>query len=665
MLRAEIQALRALAVALVVVFHLWPAVLPGGFIGVDVFFVISGFLITSLLLREIDRTGRISLPGFWARRARRILPAALVTLAVCAVATIVWVPLNDWPQFFAELRASTAYVQNWRLAATAVDYFAAAASVHSPVQHFWSLSVEEQFYLVWPVLLLGACARRWSVGLVMAALTLLSLGYSIRTTAANPAAAYFITPTRAWEFGAGGLLAWAPARARPSAVLSAAGLGAIVAAAFAYTVETPFPGAAALLPVLGTVAAVRAGAPTRALGFAPVQFLGGISYSAYLWHWPLLTLAPFVTGREVHTDTRIVILMLTVLLAWLSKILIEDPVRAARFLTRRRASFTLAVAGAATAGVIAVTAQASLHVQNQIRASRQVSQRILSAHPHCFGAAAMDPDRPCVNPRLRLSVVPTPIEARTLPNAPCRRIGTMHGKKVCEFGVTAARATDTVALVGDSHAGMWRVALDVVARAHRWRGVHMGHASCPLSVAVRDIPEPNRSSCTAWRRLVFKWFAAHPEAGTLFVSELSGGRGVLRRPGQSPLAAEIAGYTSAWKSLPPTVKHIVVIRDTPKADPGTADCIQRAIARRRPAGTACAMRRSGALDQDPAAVAAARMRSSRVQILDMTRYLCDRSRCFPVIGGALVYKDTTHMLGPFATTLGPYAQRELDRLIGS
>src|SRR5436190_11967198 len=213
--RPEIQALRAAAVSLVVVYHFWPALLPGGFVGVDVFFAISGFLITSLLLREVDRTGTVSMTAFWARRARRILPPALVVLLFCAVATIVFVPLNYWQQFFGEMRASTTYGQNWHLASAAVDYFSSSNPV-SPVEHFWSLSAEEQFYLVWPVLIvLVATARRVrrlgfgrrSIGIVMALLTVLSLAYGVYSTATDPAAAYFVTPSRAWEFGAGGLLA--------------------------------------------------------------------------------------------------------------------------------------------------------------------------------------------------------------------------------------------------------------------------------------------------------------------------------------------------------------------------------------------------------------------------------------------------------------------------
>src|SRR3954471_5225303 len=156
-LRPEVQALRAAAVSLVVVYHFWPSVLTGGFVGVDVFFAISGFLITSQLLREVDRTGSISMPAFWARRARRILPPALMVLLFCAVATIVFVPLNYWQQFFAEMRASTTYGQNWHLASAAVDYFS-AENAPSPVEHFWSLSAEEQFYMVWPLVILLVAA---------------------------------------------------------------------------------------------------------------------------------------------------------------------------------------------------------------------------------------------------------------------------------------------------------------------------------------------------------------------------------------------------------------------------------------------------------------------------------------------------------------------------
>jgi peptidoglycan/LPS O-acetylase OafA/YrhL len=658
-LRPEIQALRALAVSLVVVFHLWPAALPGGFIGVDVFFVISGFLITALLLREIDGTGTVSLSRFWARRARRILPAALFTLLCCLVATIVLVPINLWPQLLGELLASTAYVQNWHLASQTVDYFAVAERTESPVQHFWSLALEEQFYLVWPVLLWLVAPRRRVLMAVGAGVTTASVIYALVATSANPAAAYFLTPARAWEFGAGALLALAGDRARPSPALCRLGLAMIVAGALAITAKTPFPGWAAFVPVLGAVAVIRARAATPVLAWRPVQFLGDISYSVYLWHWPLLVFAPYVIGAEPDALSRTVILMLTLLLAWLSKRAIEDPVRGAPL----RPSRTFAVAGAATLLLIVPIAGSAAHVDEQRRDAEQLTQAVLAAQPACFGAAAMDPELDCENPQLRLSVVPTPIEARTMAMGPCRDIKPMLGKRVCEFGVPASEAQAGVALVGDSHAGMWRVVLDSIATTRRWHGTHMGHASCPLSLAVRDIPEPSRSSCNRWRKLVFSWFRARPEVTTLFVAQLSGGSGVLKRRGQSQLDAQIKGYQRAWADLPPTVTRIVVIRDTPKVERGTASCVQRSMDARRPAGPACAVPRREAIDRDPAADAAARLDSPRVATIDLNRFLCDTRRCHPVIGGALVYKDTTHLLEPFMRSLTPYFQRELEPLV--
>ena len=263
--RPEIQALRAIAVALVVVFHVWPAVLRGGFVGVDVFFVISGFLITTQLLREVDRSGRVSLAGFWARRARRLLPAALVTLLACAVATIVFVPRLYWEQFLTEIGASTAYVQNWQLAQDAVDYMARGDRA-SPVQHFWSLSVEEQFYLLWPLLILGAA---WLAGrgrgkrvAIFArprpghrreprVLARRDRAHPGRRLLRHAHARVGVRPRRAARVPRRREPA---ARGRARAVLSWAGIAAILAAAIVFGAATAFPGSAALC---------RSSAPSR------------------------------------------------------------------------------------------------------------------------------------------------------------------------------------------------------------------------------------------------------------------------------------------------------------------------------------------------------------------------------------------------------------------
>ncbi|MET1051267.1 MAG: acyltransferase, partial [Mycetocola sp.] len=288
------QALRAFAVLSVVLYHLWPTRLPGGYVGVDIFFAISGFLIIGHLLREIDTNGRVSLSRFWARRARRLLPASLLVLIATGVATVFWVPITLWQQWFKEIGAAAIYVQNWVLSADAVDYLG-AENQPSAVQHFWSLSVEEQFYIFWPLVIVlililsrGRSPRR-TIGAVLILITVASFAYSTLAVAVDPAPAYFVTHSRAWEFGAGGvlaLLASSEVRTWPvvRSLVSWAGIIALVGTVFLYTADTPFPGAAALLPIAGTLAVIWAGtpavtwAPSAAMSLRPVQWVGDVSY---------------------------------------------------------------------------------------------------------------------------------------------------------------------------------------------------------------------------------------------------------------------------------------------------------------------------------------------------------------------------------------------------
>ncbi|MEA2497399.1 MAG: hypothetical protein QOJ29_5310, partial [Thermoleophilaceae bacterium] len=283
-----------------------------------------------------------------------------------------------------------------------------------------------------------------------------------------------------------------------------------------------------------------------------------------------------------------------------------------------------------------------------------------TAWPRCFGAAARDPRaQPCVNPRLRHWVVPSPREARGRPNAPCKVIEHSDEVSPCEFGQVVGVPALTIALVGDSHASHWRAALDVAATAKHWRGLSIMKTSCPFSKAFRILVERNRSTaCVRWKREIFPWFRRHPEVRTVFVVGLAASD-VAHRGGQSEFAAAVAGYASAWKALPTSVERIVVIRDTPIVPHRTRKCVERAIARRRSAGLACAVPRALALHPDPAVAAAARMHSRRVRVMDLTRYFCDSRRCFPVIGGALVYKDTTHITAVFAETVGQFMLRKL------
>lgn len=672
--RPEIQALRAVAVTLVVLYHVCPSAVPGGFVGVDVFFALSGFLITTLLLRELDQTGRISLAAFWARRARRLLPAAIVVLLFCVAATVLVVPLTYWTQYLADVRASTLYVQNWHLAAAAVDYFAAGDDP-SPVQHFWTLSAEEQFYVLWPLVILvviilcrhrAAATTRQTVAAVLVAITAASLVYGVLRTSADPAVAYFATPARGWEFGVGGLLAFLPQSRLPEALRAAAswtGLAAIVVAALIYDSATPLPGSAAMLPVVAALTVIWAGRPAsgwgpmRVLRVRPVQYLGDVSYSVYLWHWPLLVLAPFALGAALDAGARAAIVALTVAAASLTKVLVEDPLRHGRLLVSHHSAWTFIGAACAAALVLGASAQSAARVEAQMRTDARIARVVLRAPPRCFGAAARDPERTCRNDRLRLAVAPSPILARRAHPAPC----TWMDSLVCVFGVAPSEAQATVALVGDSHAGHWRAALDRIARQRHWQGVSLTMTGCLFSTVSKLLPEPRRTWCRRWKARVLDWFGEHPNVDTVFVSQIAGSANVAAGR-RDRFGAAVDGFVRMWHALPGTVRHIVVIRDTPRVRGDTGACVERAMVRRQSAAELCWVPRRTALAADPAAAAARRLHSARVRWVDLTRYICGTERCWPVVGGALVFSDESHLTRTFARSLAPYLARELDRI---
>ena len=308
--RSDIEGLRALAVILVVAFHAGVPRLTGGYVGVDVFYVISGFLITGLLVDEIERTGSISLRSFYARRARRLLPLAALVLIAVAVGMQFFTPPVFRPTVRFDAISAALYYSNWQFALESVNYLTLGGA-QNPVLHYWSLSVEEQFYIAWPLLLIAAARlrgrRAWGslrlrVAAVVAVVGGASFAYSIVETAAQPAIAYFETTTRVWEFAAGAALALVVSRratVRPlvAAVAGALGLAAIATSAFIFGPTTQFPGTAALLPVLGTGLVIAAGmhAPGAGVGALlstrPLAYIGKISYAWYLWHWPCLVFA--------------------------------------------------------------------------------------------------------------------------------------------------------------------------------------------------------------------------------------------------------------------------------------------------------------------------------------------------------------------------------------
>ena len=653
----EIQGLRALAVGLVVLFHLWPERLTGGFVGVDVFFVISGFLITSHLRRELEETGHIGLTLFYARRMRRLLPASLVVLAVTGAAALAILPPQLARAAEREVIASTLYVENLWLASRAVTY-SASNDLASPVQHYWSLSTEEQFYAVWPALiLLGAwLGRRWlrgrtelAVGLVLGVLTLGSLAHSVVLTAVDPAAAYFVTTTRVWEFAVGAMTSfflsrWAPIRVFALA-LRWVGLAVIVATALAISRATPFPGAVALVPVLGTAAVIVAGdtGPGDPLArldtLRPIRWLGDASYSVYLWHWPLIALVPFVSGHPLIWQEKLGIVLATGLLAEASRRWIEQPFLTGR-LRRATPVATFAAAGLAMA-VLAVSAAGHSYWTKQAEdAARQARIEALSTNP-CLGATAAMNVEVCGNPfsiPLNAPVTDSDTPWTTPPN--------------CDPGCwEGSRPNKVVAVVGDSHAQVLYSALEPVLAPRGYGFALFLKGGCPLNLIGSDVwggKPRNSAECGDWS-------ASVTEAVRQLQPDLIISSAFVGSTWSDPAAGK-AGYLRTWSQLT-EVAPVVVIRDHPTTGGVWGpEC----LARHKGDPDACSLPRSTALPNDLAFEAASDGSLARVSRVDLSDLFCDPTRCHAVVGGLPVYYDKDHLTGTFSRSLAPALEARLN-----
>lgn len=277
----------------------------------------------------------------------------------------------------------------------------------------------------------------------------------------------------------------------------------------------------------------------------------------------------------------------------------------------------------------------------------------------CFGAAARSPDAPCFDPSLARTVFPTPENALLEPNAPCTPAGRSNLLFPCTFGARRTPGDNTVALIGDSHASHWRAAVDVVAEARGWPGISITRSGCPFIKARVVIPRDQDRTCRRWNQELLSWLRRHKEVTSVFLSERSGAQYVRRR-GVGNFETAVRGHMNLWRALPSSIKNVFVIRDTPRNSNAAADCVRRTYAAHQRPAVLCARRRSRALRRDPAVVAAQRLKSKRVHVLDMTRFFCDSARCYPVVGGALVHKDTTHITAIFARTLGRFMLRKVD-----
>ena len=301
----------------------------------------------------------------------------------------------------------------------------------------------------------------------------------------------------------------------------------------------------------------------------------------------------------------------------------------------------------ARAGLIAAVAIVALGLVSIARSGEPAP----GVAPPCFGAAARDAAHPCVNPSLRTLVTPAPRDALLVPDAPCDPVAYDAVLDVCVFGAPSGSAA-TVALLGDSHASGWRAALIAAG----WAGVSLTRSSCPFSRARPRVDARSRTACRRWNDAAIAWLGAHPRVRHVFVSALAGAP-ILPEAGRTGLESKVDGYRAAWAALPPSVKRIFVLRDVPTHPWRTIDCLEAALAAHRPPMPLCSVRRSGALLADPEVLAARRTSARRVRVIDLTSFMCGPRRCYPVVGGVLVNKDTNHLSRAFSTTLGPYVYR--------
>ena len=619
--------------------------LAGGYVGVDVFFVLSGYLITGLLLREAGRDGRVRLTDFYVRRARRILPAAVLTLVVTDVAALLLLNLVRARETVSDSVWAAFFMANVHFAQAGSDYFA-QGQPPSPVQQFWTLAVEEQFYLVWPVVLavvLGvAFLRRRLLWIVLAA-AVASLAWSIHSTATDAQYAYFSTATRAWELALGAALAIVAPRLRGAAAWL--GLALICTAAVAFSNSTPFPGYAALLPTIGAALVIAAapGSASRLLSLAPFRYVGDRSYALYLWHWPVLVIAAEYVGHDLSTAVRLGLLAGAFGLSILSYGLYENPIRKMSWRPQ-----TGALLWPASAAVILAVAVPILIVLNA-RATR-ISEAAAAVRPAALvgqTTAARDSWQPlpavvqAVNAAKRNADLPWPLTPAVtdLRNdfyafpAGCAAGRGQTSSTVCHLG--ASGAAKTIAVIGDSHAQMWMPTILRMARRDGWEVVPFVKVGCVPTKWLHTTDW----GCTVWYRWALARAAKlHPQVTLLAASWADDPHPATAVRAVSALIGHVKRFSATT----------IVIGDSPHQHRNPVDCLLASAATMR----TCSARASLAELQTDASVASSAAKHG-VGFVKVTGWFCARASRVAVLCPLVVNRTISWIdLGHISETYG-------------
>lgn len=652
--RQEIDGLRAVAVLLVAVYHVWFGRVSGG---VDVFLLLTGFLVTGSLVRAAGR-GRFGYGAFLGRLAVRLVPAAVLVILVSLAGALLLLPEARWRDTIAEALASAFYYQNWHLALGSVDYLARDDGL-SLFQHFWSLSVQGQFYLLWPVVIglavwwaarRGVSRRRVFVG-VLGAVFVLSLAYSVLMTRADQPWAYFDTGARLWEFALGGLLALLlPYLNIPQALripLGWLGLVALVLCGVLLQVSAVFPGYAALWPTLAAVAVIVAGttgspwSADRWLTLRPVRYLGSISYALYLWHWPVLVFYLAITGRELAGPVGgAAVLALSIALAAATTPISDRVVEAGRGPVRAPV--------VAAACLVPLLLSTGLWTAGLDAQQRQLEE--LLADPARYpGAAALltgDPDAPGEYPD---PVHPPPASAAQ--DVPVTYEDGCNQSTAGTEAITCVYGSDdpdrTVALVGGSHAAHWFPALEQIAERRDWQLVNITKGACLFTDAPQTYRGEPYTACAEWNRdTMTELRTLRPDA--VFTTGTTTSLDTTAGFGEETL---VDGYVDRWHELDALDIDAIAVRDTPRLPFDAADCLSEA------APDECAVAPTESMAEESPLEEAEL--PANVTPLDLTDLLCEEDRCRPVVGNVLVYWDASHITTTYMRTLAPELERRL------
>ncbi len=649
--RPEVQGLRALAVLMVVTYHIWFGRVSGG---VDVFLLISSFLLTFSFVRKIENGIPLRLGKYWLHLFKRLLPAVVVTLLGVLVATYLFIPQSRWPEILGQSWASLLYFQNWALAFASVDYYAADHSLASPLQHFWSLSVQGQVFILWPLLFVVAAfltkllkARfRFVVLVIFGAVFLGSLAFSIFETYTNQTFAYFDTRARLWEFALGTLLALVLPFLRIPAVLRVVmgwvGLAAMLSGGFVLDVQGEFPGYVALWPTLAAAFIIVAGqtgsrfGADRLLSWRPLVRMGDMSYALYLWHWPILI--TYLIYRD-RTAVGIVggtgIIVLALVLAYLTTRFIERPVRESQWAEkkRRRAALIIAVCLALVAAPVGGW-------QLQLRAhAAELGKMAAVNNP---GAKVLMDDFEGKAPA-GVEILPAAADIQKeyavldgkCQNAPfATQADVLEGR--CSDTQVSGEPARTIVVVGDSHTEQWLGAIEPMAREQNWKVVSLLLGACTYSVGF----EGGYKECNEFNAAATDYILElHPDAVFTVAT---------KSRSEDPQDTVVPGLANAANLLHGEGIQMVGIRDNPRFTFNMMECVEL----NGEDSASCNPLRSETLSFAPP-FEELRAAAPNIDLMDVTDLICGEERCQAVVGNVYVYIDGNHLTETYVDTMRP------------